>query len=102
MLGRVHRLIEAAEMADAEHLVSDERPQLQLDPGGEGQRAFGADKEMGEIVGGVARRQRVEIVAADAALHLGKSVADLGRLTLAERQHVTKQGAGLVRRVHVG
>ena len=31
MLGGIHRLVEAAEMADAEHLVADHRPQLQLD-----------------------------------------------------------------------
>ena len=30
MLGCIHRLVEAAEVADAEHLVPDHRPQLQL------------------------------------------------------------------------
>ena len=51
MLGGIHRLVEAAEMADAQHLVADQRPQFQFDRGGEGQRAFGADQEMRQIVG---------------------------------------------------
>ena len=91
MLGGIHRLVEAAEMADAQHLVADHRPQLQFDLGGEGQRALGADQQMRHVVGGVARHQRIEIVAADAALHFRKLVRDLGGLALAERQHVAKQ-----------
>ena len=51
MLGGVHRLVETAEMADAERLVADDRPQLQLDLGGEGERAFGADQQMRHVVG---------------------------------------------------
>ena len=46
MLRRIHRLVETAEMADAEHLVADDRPQLEFDLRGEGQRAFGADQQM--------------------------------------------------------
>ena len=91
MLGGIHRLVEAAEMADAQHLVADDGPQFQLDLGGEGQRAFGADQKMRHIVGRVARHQRIEIVAADAALHFRKSLGDFLGLALAQRQHVAKQ-----------
>ena len=90
MLGGIHRLVETAEMADAEHLVADDRPQLQFDLGGEGQRAFRAYQQMRHVVGGIARHQRIEIVAADAALHLGKFFRDLGGFALAERQHVAE------------
>ena len=91
MLGGIHRLVETAEMADAEHLVADHRPQLQFDLRGEGQRAFGADQEMRHVVRRVARHQRIEIVAADAALHFREFLGDLGRLALAEIEHVAKQ-----------
>ena len=84
MLGGIHRLVEAAEMADAQHLVADHRPQLQFDLGGEGQRAFRADQQMRQVVRRIARHQRIEIVAADPALHLWESLGDFGRLALAE------------------
>ena len=100
MLGRIHRLVKAAEMADAEHLVADHRPQLQFDLGGEGQRAFGADQQMRHVVRRVARHQRIEIVAADAALHFWKSFGDLGRLALAEIEHVAKQRKPALRGIH--
>lgn len=61
MLGRVHRLVEAAEMADAEHLVADHGPQLQLDLRREGEGAFRPDQQMRQIVRRVARHQRIEL-----------------------------------------
>ena len=91
MLGGIHRLVEAAEMADAEHLVADHRPQLQLDLRGEGERALGADQKMRHVVRRVARHQRIEIIAADAALHLWKLFRNLGGLAFAEIEHVAKQ-----------
>ena len=100
MLGRIHRLVETAEMADAEHLVADDGPQLQLDLRREGQRAFGADQKMRHVVRRIARHQRVEIVAADAALHFRKSFRDLGRLALAEVEHVAEQRKPALRRIH--
>ena len=91
MLGGIHRLIKAAEMADAEHLVADHGPELQLDLGRKGERAFRAYQQVRHVVRGVARHQRVEIVAADPALHFWKFFRDLGRLALAEVEHVAKQ-----------
>ena len=90
MLRRIHRLVKAAEMADTEHLVADDRPQLEFDLRGEGQRAFGADQQMRHVVRRIARHQRIEIVAADAALHLWKSLRYLGGLALAEIEHVAE------------
>ena len=92
MLGCVHRLIEATEMTDTQHLAADDRPQLELDLCGEGERAFGADQQMRHVVGRVARHQRIEIVAADAPLHLRKSLGNLGCLAAAEIEHVAEQG----------
>ena len=45
VLGRVHRLVEGREMADAEHLVRRDRLQLQLELGEERERALGADQQ---------------------------------------------------------
>ena len=101
MLRGIHRLVETAEVADAEHFVADHRPQLQFDIGGEGQRALGTHQQMRKVIGGVARHQRIQIVAADAALHLGKLVRDLGGLARAERQHVAKQCEPAVVRIDV-
>ena len=91
MLGGVHRLVEAAEMADAEHLVADHRPELELDLGGEGECALRADQKMRHVVRRIARHQRVQIVAADAALHLRESRGDLRCFAATEREHVGKQ-----------
>ena len=74
-----------------EHLVADHGPQLQLDRCGEGERAFGADQKMRHVVAAVARHQRIDIIAADAALHLREFVGDLVGLARAERQHVAEQ-----------
>ncbi len=91
VLGGVHRLIEAAEMADAEHLVADQRPQLQFDLGGEGQRAFGAHQDMGHVVLRPIGDQGVEIVAADAALHFRETFGDFAGFAVTQRQQVAKQ-----------
>ena len=90
MLRRIHRLVKTAEMADTQHLVADDRPQLEFDLRGEGQRALGADQKMRHVVRRVARHQRIEIVAADAALHLWKPLRYLGGLALAEIEHVAE------------
>ena len=90
MLRRIHRLVKTAEMADAQHLVADDRPQLEFDLRGESQRAFGADQKMRHVVRRIARHQRIEIVAADAALHLWKPLGYLRGLALAEIEHVTE------------
>ena len=93
MLGGIHRLVEAAEMADAQHLVADHRPQLQLDLRGEGQRAFGADQQMRHVVRRVARHQRIEIVAADAALHFRKSARDISAASRSPRSSMSRNRA---------
>ena len=77
VLRGVHRLGEAAEMAGADRAPAEQRRELELDPGGEGERALGADENMREIEIVAAGHQRVEIVAADPALHLGKVRFDL-------------------------
>ena len=102
MLGRVHGLVKAAEVTDAERLVADHRPQLQLDLGGEGEGAFRADQQMRHVVGRIARHQRIEIVAADAALYFWKPRRDLVGLAGSEIEHVAKQGAGAVPGFEIG
>ena len=70
VLRGVHRRCEAAEMAGADRAPAEQRRELQLDLGGERERALGADQDMREIEIVAAGHQRVEIVAADPALHL--------------------------------
>ena len=55
---------------------------------------------MRHVVRSIARHQRVEIVAADAALHLRKSLGDLGGLALAEIEHVAEQRKPAIGRIH--
>ncbi len=90
MLGGIHRFIKAAEVTNAEHLVADNRPQLQFDLRGEGEGAFRTYKQMRHVVGRIARDQGVQIVATDAALHFRKFVGDFACLSLAQRQHIAK------------
>src|SRR4051794_26519911 len=101
MLRRIHRLVKTAEMADTQHLVADDRPQLELDLRREGQRAFGADQKMRHVVRRIAWHQRIEIVAADAALHLWKARSDLLGLARAEGEEIAEQGARIVADINV-
>src|SRR5205085_12077666 len=91
MLGCIHSLIETAEMADAEYLVADDRPQLQLDLRGECKRAFRAHQKMRHVVGRIPRHQRIQIVASDSPLQFWKLFGDLGGFAFAEIEHVAKQ-----------
>ena len=49
VLRRVHRLVEAAEMAGADRALAEQRRELQLDLRGEAERAFRADQDMREV-----------------------------------------------------
>jgi hypothetical protein len=91
VLRRLHRLVEAAEMAGAERAPAEQRREFQLDPGREGERAFGADQDMGEIDIVAARQQRIEIVAADPALHFWKAPLDLVRFARSDGEEITDE-----------
>ena len=93
VLGRIHGVVEAGEMAGADGAAAEQRPQLELDAGGKAERAFGADQDMGEIVRRRVGRERIEIVAADPALHLGKARRDLVGFALADGEHVLGERA---------
>ena len=67
VLGRLHGLAEGGEVADAERLVLGQRRQLDLDAPRDGQRAFRAAQQGGEVDGLVGGHERVDQVAADAA-----------------------------------
>ena len=77
MLRGVHRLVERAEVARADRAAAEHRPQLQLDAGGEAERPFRSDQDVREIMARGIRREGVEIVAADAALHFREARLDL-------------------------
>ncbi len=83
--------MEAAEMAGADRAPAEQRRELQLDLGGEGERALGADQDMREVDVVAAGHQRIEIVAADPALHLRETRRDLVGLARAERQEIARQ-----------
>ena len=82
-----------AEVTGADRAPAEHRRQLQLDRGGERERAFGADQDVREIDVVSSRHQRVDVVAADAALHLGKARRDLVGLARAEREQIARQRA---------
>ena len=85
MLRGIHRLIEAAEMAGADRAAAEQRRQLQFDLGREAERAFRADQNMREIERHCGRgRKRIEIVAADPALHFREARFDFADLARAD------------------
>ena len=77
-------------MRDAERAVADHRRQLDLDRRRQRQRALRADEQMRKIDLAI-RRQRIEIVAADAPPHFRETRRDFGRLALADRQEIARQ-----------
>ena len=88
VLRRIHRLVETAEMAGADRAAAEQRRKLQFDARGKGERAFAADQHMREVDVVLARHQRIEIVAADAALHFWKTRGDLVGLARADGKQV--------------
>ena len=98
MLRGVHRLVERAEVAGADRALAQQRRELQLDAGGERERAFRAEQDVREIVLRRVRREGIEIVAADAALHLREVHLDLVGLAQADvEQRVARAGAAASR-----
>ncbi len=93
MLRRIHRLIERAEMARAHHAPAQHRRQLQLDACGKRERALRAEQDVREIVLRRVRREGIEIVAADAPLHLGKVHLDLVRLAQTDVEQRARERA---------
>ena len=93
VLRGVHRLVEAAEMHGADRAAAEQRRQLQFDAGRKAERAFGADQNMREVDVVLARHQRVEIVAADAALHFGKARGDFVGFARADGEQVLAPAA---------
>jgi len=91
VLGRIHGVVEAAEMAGADSTPTEQRPQLELDPGGKAERPLGADEQLGEIVDRRVGGERVEIVAADPPLHLGKALGDLVGFAHRDGKEVLRQ-----------
>ena len=91
VLRRLHRALEAAEVAGADRAAAEQRRELELDLGGEAERAFGADQDMREVHVVAAGHERVEIVAADAALHLREARLDHLGLARADLHEVARQ-----------
>ena len=91
VLGHVHRLVEAAEVAGADRARADQRRELELDRRREGERAFRSDQDMRQIEIVAARHQGVEIIAADPPLDLGEPGLDLAGLRGRERQQIGRE-----------
>ena len=91
VLGRLHRLVKAREMADAEDPVRRDRLKVELDLGEEGEGALRADKEMGHVVALIT--DHINVVAADPALHFREAALDLIGLATVQRAHVAHEVA---------
>ena len=81
-------------MAGADRAAAEQRPQLELELGGECQRPFRADEQLRKIVHRRIGGDGVEIVAADPALHFWEARRDLvgfphsdGEQILGQRAH---------------
>ena len=89
MLGRVHRLEEGWEMADAHDLVGWDTVQLQLDLTESSQCPFGADQQARHIMpGGI---DCVDVVAADPAHESRKSGSNFAAFAVSNSAHFLYQ-----------
>ncbi len=93
VLGGLHGLVEAAEMAGADRAPSRQRRELQRDPRGEGERSFRADQDVGEVEIVAAGHERIEVVAADPALDLGVPRLDLVGFAQPDQEKVAREAA---------
>ena len=71
--------------------AAKQRRKFQFDLRRKGERAFGADEEMRQIDVVPAGDERIEIVAADAALHFRKTPLDLGGLARGDGEQVAQR-----------
>ena len=90
MLRRLHRRSEVREMADAHDAMLRQGRELQRRLRRQRQRALRADQEMRQVR--PRHDQLVEIIAADAPLHLGEDRLDLVAVPVGQRQHRLHQG----------
>src|SRR5262245_66008864 len=91
MLCRIHRLVEAAEMASAHCAAAKQGRELQFDARGKRERAFATNQHMCEVDIVFAWYERIEIVAADASLNLGKALGNLISLSRTNREQIFRQ-----------
>ncbi len=88
VLGGIHGLAEAAEMAGPDRATPEQRRQFQFDARGKSKRALRADQHMRQIDVVLTGHQRVEIIAANTALHLGETRGDLVGLARADNEQI--------------
>ena len=91
VLRAIHSFVEAAEVNRTDRAAAEQRRQLQFDAGREGERALATDQNMREVDVVLSWHQRVEIVAADAALHFRKPRSDFLGLALADDEKVVRE-----------
>ena len=84
---------EIAEMTGTDRAASKHRRKLQLDARGESERAFRTHQDMRQIEVVATGDERVEIIAADAALDLGKFRLDLLGLLRGEAKSSRASGS---------
>ena len=78
-------------MAGADRAPAEQRPQLELDAGREAEGPLRPDENLREIVHRRVGRERIQIVAADAALHFGKSRRDLVGFAHADGEQILRK-----------
>ena len=95
MLGRVHRLIEGREVADAEHPVRRYRLKIELYLTEKSECSFGSDQQVRHVVAGVV--DHVDVVAADPAQQFREAAVDLVGLAAVQGTHVAHEVAVALR-----
>src|SRR4029077_647320 len=83
--------MEAAEMAGADGAAVKKRRKLQFNAGRKCERAFRADQEMRQIDVVAPGNDGVEIVTADAALHLWNAPLDFSGFAAGNRKKIAKK-----------
>jgi hypothetical protein len=93
--------MEAAEVAGGDSAATDQRRKLELHPAGEGKRALGSNQKVGQIELVAAGGERVEVVAADPTLNLGKMGIDLVRLRSRQADKIARDlgDRGILRQI---
>src|SRR5881396_3525082 len=90
VLGCLHRLPESPEMAHAQGPEPGQGRELQMDPLGIRERAFGADQELREVpfAAGI---HKIQVVSLHAPQHLRPARFDFSRLALGDGAHLLRE-----------
>src|SRR5690606_14447899 len=104
VLGRVHCLVKRREMADTQNLRAQDGRQFQRNTFAKGERAFRPDEQVREVIALRVGKERIDVIATDAANNVRKAETNFFGFARAKGQQIAEKlavGVGFVETLQV-